>query len=53
MNLLNSVSCLPRNFKTHVLTTSPQYGIPTPKSVVAKSPQEALDVAKNFGNSLS
>jgi len=25
------------------------YGIPTPKSIVAKSPQEAFDVAKNFG----
>ncbi|RDB29018.1 Succinate--CoA ligase [GDP-forming] subunit beta, hydrogenosomal [Hypsizygus marmoreus] len=25
------------------------YGIPTPKSVVAKSPQDAFDVATNFG----
>ncbi|KAJ7597637.1 succinyl-CoA synthetase beta chain SSC-beta [Mycena floridula] len=27
------------------------YGIPTPKSIAAKSPQEAFDVAKNFGSS--
>ncbi|KAF7339939.1 Succinate--CoA ligase [ADP-forming] subunit beta, mitochondrial [Mycena venus] len=27
-----------------------QYGIPTPKSVAAKSPEEAFDVAKNFGH---
>ncbi|KAK7463861.1 succinate--CoA ligase beta chain [Stygiomarasmius scandens] len=26
------------------------YGIPTPKSIPAKSPQEAFDVAKNFGH---
>jgi succinyl-CoA synthetase beta subunit len=26
------------------------YGIPTPKSIAAKSPQEAFDVAKNFGH---
>ncbi|EKM83441.1 hypothetical protein AGABI1DRAFT_110105 [Agaricus bisporus var. burnettii JB137-S8] len=26
------------------------YGIPTPKSEAAKTPQEAYDVAKNFGN---
>ncbi|KAF8640858.1 hypothetical protein AX17_000506 [Amanita inopinata Kibby_2008] len=26
------------------------YGIPTPKSVVAKSPQEAFEVAKSFGH---
>ncbi|KAF8213412.1 succinyl-CoA synthetase beta chain SSC-beta [Mycena galopus ATCC 62051] len=25
------------------------YGIPTPKSIVAKTPEEAFDVAKNFG----
>ncbi|KAH7924003.1 succinyl-CoA synthetase beta chain SSC-beta [Leucogyrophana mollusca] len=26
------------------------YGIPTPKSIAAKSPEEAFNVAKNFGN---
>ncbi|THV07580.1 succinyl-CoA synthetase beta chain, SSC-beta [Dendrothele bispora CBS 962.96] len=26
------------------------YGIPTPKSIAAKTPQEAFDVAKNFGH---
>lgn len=31
------------------LVLSLQYGIPTPKSVPAHNPQEAYEVAKNFG----
>lgn len=32
------------------MTLLNSYGIPTPKSVAANSPQEAFDVAKNFGH---
>ncbi|KAF9535524.1 succinyl-CoA synthetase beta chain, SSC-beta [Crepidotus variabilis] len=31
------------------MTLLNDYGVPTPKSIHAKSPQEAYDVAKNFG----
>lgn len=27
-----------------------KYGIATPKSIAAKTPEEAFEVAKNFGN---
>lgn len=30
-----------------------QYGIATPKSVAAKTPEEAFEVAKNFGELFS
>lgn len=33
-----------------VLIFQTQYGIPTPKSVAAKTPQEAFDAANNFGS---
>ncbi|KAF8898388.1 succinyl-CoA synthetase beta chain, SSC-beta [Infundibulicybe gibba] len=32
------------------MTLLNSYGIPTPKSIAANSPQEAFDVAKNFGH---
>ncbi|KAJ7042578.1 succinyl-CoA synthetase beta chain SSC-beta [Mycena alexandri] len=32
------------------MTLLNSYGIPTPKSVAAKSPEEAFEVAKNFGH---
>ncbi|KAG5648190.1 hypothetical protein DXG03_006145 [Asterophora parasitica] len=35
------------------MTLLNSYGIPTPKSVAAKSPEEAFEVAKNFGASYS
>jgi len=51
MTLLNAVSSAhaPNHAGTDLLPT--QYGIPTPKSVAAKSPQEAFDVARSFGAS--
>lgn len=40
---------LERRFFDAPLTSIIQYGIPTPKSVAAHTPQEAFEVAKNFG----
>ena len=51
MTLLNAVSSAHalNHAGTHLLPA--QYGIPTPKSVPAKSPQEAFDVARSFRTS--
>lgn len=50
MKLLNSVSKLHSYLFVTYAPLYFKYGIPTPKSVAANTPQEAYEVAKNFGN---
>lgn len=48
MKLLNDVRFFIHHYVSMLIFK--QYGIATPKSISAKSPQEAYDVAKNFGS---